>query len=167
MTWPRLLGQFPDAVYVIFGCGPYGRDLRKLVADMKLERSVVFVDGDEDEKKALLAACEVFVMVSREIKKKGDAEGFGVVYLEAGACGKACVAGDSGGVRDAVKDGETGILVDPEDPGAVSEAIAKLLSDRALAARMGARGRERVLAEFDYRGGVAELNPIFQGEGRG
>jgi phosphatidylinositol alpha-1,6-mannosyltransferase len=106
-------------------------------------------------------------MVSREIRNKGDAEGFGVVYLEAGACGKPVVAGDSGGVRDAVRDGETGLLVDPEDPVAVADAIGKFLADRAFAQRLGTRGRSRVIAEFDYRGGVAELAPIFEGIKRG
>jgi phosphatidylinositol alpha-1,6-mannosyltransferase len=73
-------------------------------------------------------------------------EGFGIVYLEAGAYGKPVVAGNVGGARDAVLDGETGLLVDPQDPLAVSEAIVRLLRDEPLARALGAAGRARAQA---------------------
>ena len=135
--------------------------LKKLVQDLRLEKAVVFIEGKED-RRIFLAGCDVFVMASREIKHKGDAEGFGVVYLEAGACGNPVVAGDSGGVRDAVEDGVNGILVDPESPEVVAGAIEKILSDGELAKGLGTRGRERVMSRFDYRNGVPELDPVFR-----
>ena len=119
-----------------------------------------FVEGDQVAKRDLLAACEMLVMPSRAILRRGDTEGFGMVFLEAGACGKPVVGGDSGGIRDAVVDGETGLLVDPEDPAEVGAAICRLLSDRELAARLGERGRQRVLERFDFRRGCPEMGPV-------
>jgi phosphatidylinositol alpha-1,6-mannosyltransferase len=109
-----------------------------------------------------MAACDVFVMVSRAIGETGDVEGFGVVYLEAGAAGKPVVAGDSGGVPDAVEDGLNGFLVDPNDPLVVAEAVNKVLGDPVLAARLGEQGKARVNARFDYRRGVPELKEVFK-----
>jgi phosphatidylinositol alpha-1,6-mannosyltransferase len=70
-------------------------------------------------------------------------EGFGIVYLEAGAHGKPVLAGNVAGALDAVIDGETGLLVDPTDPLAVGEAIIRLLLDTELASRLGRGGAER------------------------
>ena len=165
---PSLLKKFPDLTYVVFGAGPCLGMLRRLVRDLGLERAVMFIHDGDEARRVLLASCEIFVMVSRDIKARGDVEGFGVVYLEAGACGKAVVAGDSGGVRDAVEDGMTGFLVDPEDPAAVGSAIARLLMDPALAVGMGAYGRARVHEKFDFRRGVPELDALFkEGDVRG
>ncbi len=76
-------------------------------------------------------------------------EGFGIVYLEAGVFAKPVVAGNVGGALDAVIDGETGLLVDPDDPLAVAQAITTLLSDRQLAQRLGAGGAARA-REFSW-----------------
>ena len=80
-----------------------------------------------------------------------EQEGFGIVFLEAAACGVPQVAGDSGGAAEAVADGETGLVVRrPDDPRDVAAAIERLLDDPALAARMGVAGRERAVREFSY-----------------
>ncbi|MBF0330314.1 MAG: glycosyltransferase family 4 protein [Candidatus Omnitrophica bacterium] len=160
---PRILKRFPDAVYIVYGDGPCQMMLKDLVKELGLQMSVLFADPDDgDLRREWMAACEVFVMVSRAIEATGDVEGFGVVYLEAGAAGKPVVAGDSGGVPDAVEDGVNGFLVDPLDENAVAEAICRLLESQALAALLGAQGRERVKARFDYRRGVPELSDIFK-----
>lgn len=159
---PGILERCPEAVYVIFGRGPMEKRLRRLVSDMKLEHAVRFVGGDDNDKIALLQACQVMVMVSRAIRKRGDVEGFGVVYLEANACARPVVAGNSGGVPDAVEDGVNGFLVEPEDTAAVRDAVVRLLSDPALSRRLGEQGRQRVIDQFDYRQGVPELAPVFE-----
>jgi phosphatidylinositol alpha-1,6-mannosyltransferase len=82
---------------------------------------------------------------------KGTAEGFGVVFLEAALAGKAAVGGRSGGVGEAVLDGETGLLVNGSAPGEVASAVVRLLCNPALASGLGQRARERVLEEFDGR----------------
>jgi phosphatidylinositol alpha-1,6-mannosyltransferase len=159
----KVLEKFPDAVYVVYGDGPCRQMLKDLVEDLGLWDHVLFVDGkDGDLRREWMAACDVFVMVSRAIGETGDVEGFGVVYLEAGAAGKPVVAGDSGGVPDAVEDGLNGFLVDPNDPLVVAEAVNKVLGDPVLAARLGEQGKARVNARFDYRRGVPELKEVFK-----
>jgi len=76
-------------------------------------------------------------------------EGNPKALLEAMACALPCVVSDRGGNRRLVADGETGLRVDPEDPGALAAAIGRVLRDRALAARLGKAARERVLAAYD------------------
>ncbi|MGH7613133.1 MAG: glycosyltransferase, partial [Gemmatimonadales bacterium] len=77
-------------------------------------------------------------------------EGFGISLVEASASGIAVVAGRSGGVPDAVRDGETGILVDPEVPAAVAAGISRLLGDEALRRRLGAAGRRAVETYYNW-----------------
>jgi phosphatidylinositol alpha-1,6-mannosyltransferase len=105
-------------------------------------------DGD---RAALLGAADVFVMACRNRWLGLEQEGFGIVFLEAAAAGVPQVAGESGGAAEAVVHGETGLVVaHPEDPGCVAEALRALLADPTRAKQMGAAGRARVVASFDY-----------------
>ena len=72
------------------------------------------------------------------------------MFIEAAACGKPVVVGDSGGAREALVDGETGILVDGADVHRVAEAVGTLLADPERARTMGAAGRERVLRDHTW-----------------
>ncbi|MGH9689644.1 MAG: glycosyltransferase, partial [Candidatus Acidiferrales bacterium] len=92
--------------------------------------------------------------------ESGDVEGFGLVYLEANACGKPVIAGRSGGVSDAVVDGVTGFLVDPSSSEEIAAAIVRILSSPDLAARLGNQGRERVLREFTWPRAAARIREI-------
>jgi phosphatidylinositol alpha-1,6-mannosyltransferase len=103
----------------------------------------------EEDVAELYRSCAVCVMPSR-ILPGGDSEGFGITYLEAGACARPVVGGRQAGVVDAIVHGETGLLVDPQDPGAIADAVVRLLDDPDLARRMGEGGRARVLAEFTW-----------------
>ncbi len=99
----------------------------------------------------LLGSADLFVMACRNRWLGLEQEGFGIVFLEAAAAGVPQVAGESGGAAEAVVHGETGLVVArPDDPGCVAQALRELLSDPALAKRMGAAGRARVVASFDY-----------------
>jgi phosphatidylinositol alpha-1,6-mannosyltransferase len=82
------------------------------------------------------------VAPSETIPSVGQTEGFGLVLLEAAACGKPSVAGAAGGMPEAIVDGETGFLIQSGDDQALRDAIAKLLEDPALARKMGAAGRQ-------------------------
>ncbi|MDP8257706.1 MAG: glycosyltransferase family 4 protein [Candidatus Alcyoniella australis] len=147
----RVLERVPDAIYLIVGRGPYEKDLRKIVAERKLEQHVVFAGFVPDEElPQYYNASELFLLPCREVPG-GDVEGFGIVFLEANACIKPVVAGRSGGVVDAVEDGVSGILVDPLDEQQIADAVVKLLQDRELAATMGRQGRERVLEKFTWQ----------------
>jgi phosphatidylinositol alpha-1,6-mannosyltransferase len=79
-----------------------------------------------------------------------NVEGFGISFVEAGASGTPSVAGDSGGVRSAVRDGETGIVVPPDDVSALAAAIRRLLADTALRERMGLAARRAVEEHYNW-----------------
>jgi phosphatidylinositol alpha-1,6-mannosyltransferase len=112
-------------------------------------------------------ACgDVFAMPCRNRWGGLEQEGFGIVFLEAAASGVPVVAGASGGVTDAVADGESGIVVDrPQDPEAVALALARLLDDADARARMGEAARARAVESFSYDGLSARLWSALQGLG--
>jgi phosphatidylinositol alpha-1,6-mannosyltransferase len=131
----------------------HGRDagrLRRLAA--RTRARVTFLGRvSEADKAALLGAADVFAQPCRTRWGGLEQEGFGIVFLEAAACGVPQVAGRSGGSFEAVEDGETGLVVDePGDPVAVAAAVASLLRDGGRRAAMGAAARRRALERFDY-----------------
>jgi phosphatidylinositol alpha-1,6-mannosyltransferase len=89
-----------------------------------------------------------------------EAEGFGIVFLEAAACAVPAVAGRSGGAHEAVAAGETGYVVEPRDVGAVRSALGELCDDPERRSRMGRAARERAVGEHSYDRLVAPLLPI-------
>lgn len=146
---PKVLKAIPDLHYLIVGTGAHEESLKSLICNLGMEDHVTFAGFvPEEVLGAYYQACDVFVMVSREIPEKGDIEGFGIVYLEANLRGKPIVAGHSGGVTDAVVHGKTGLLVNPTDPNEVAESLVNLLTDKQLAEQLGKAGRERVLKNF-------------------
>ena len=148
---PMVLEAIPNVVYLVIGLGPYKGKLERLARDLGLEGRVIFVGHVSDEELPLYyCACDVFVLVSRTLTDKGEMEGFGIVYLEAGACGKPVVAGRGGGVEEAVEDGVTGLLVDPLDVGEIAEAIVRILKDKELAKRLGENGRKKAMKQPDW-----------------
>lgn len=146
---PSIATTVPAAQLVVVGPGDHTA-LRALAQARGVAERVHFVGhADPATLAGLFAACDLFLLPGREVA--GSAEGFGVVFLEAALAGKAVVGGRVGGVPEAVLDGETGVLVDGRSPGEVAEAVTRLLGDPAEAARLGARGRERALTDFDGR----------------
>ncbi|MCZ7544628.1 MAG: glycosyltransferase family 4 protein [Anaerolineae bacterium] len=107
----------------------------------------------DDQLAATYQACDVFVMPSVAAQRPDGSwmgEGFGIVYLEASACGKPVVGSDTGGGVDAVEDGVTGFCIDPTSDAALVGAVARLLLEPGLARRMGEAGRQRVAAHFAH-----------------
>ena len=148
---PHILTEMPNAMYLIIGTGPMGPALKREVHNRRLERHVIFVGNVPHDKTApYYAIADVFAMPSRALLEKGDVEGFGLVFLEANAYGKPCIGGRSGGVPDAVLDGETGLLVNPWDPMDIAQATIRLLKDRDLATHLGENGRRRVEKEMNW-----------------
>ena len=145
---PRVLDKVPEAIYLIVGIGAEEQNLRELGEGLGLEDKVIFAGfvPDEDVPK-YYSASDVFIMPSREIGEK-DIEGFGLVFLEANACGKPVIGGKSGGISDAVADGVSGILVDPLNVDEISQALITLLSNEELAVKLGSQGRKRVEEQF-------------------
>lgn len=141
---PRVRERVPDVRWVVVGDGPLRPELERRAADRGLAGAIEFAGGVSDaERDAWFERAHVFVLPSRPRASGGGGEGFGIVYLEAAAHGLPVVAADVGGALDAVEDGETGLLVDPEDADAVAESLIGLLEDPARARALGRAGAER------------------------
>jgi phosphatidylinositol alpha-1,6-mannosyltransferase len=104
----------------------------------------------EDALPDIYALSDVFVMPSRDQREVSDVEGFGLVFLEANACGKPVIGGRSGGIPDAIVDGVTGLLVNPDEPEDIAHALVQLLTNRDLTLRLGQQGRLRVARDFNW-----------------
>jgi phosphatidylinositol alpha-1,6-mannosyltransferase len=143
----RLRHRYPDLVYVATGDGSFKRTLEELATSCGVSESVRFAGFVDDlDLAALYDRCEVYV--SPGVDDGGDIEGFGISFVEASAHGKPVIAGNVGGVADAVSDGETGLLIDGSDVGEVERALDRLLSDGELRTRLGENGRARVRSRF-------------------
>jgi len=143
----------PDVAYVIAGDGDDLGYLDRLARESGVRANVIFAGRISDEELPLLYnACDSFVMCSRADRSRRGilAEGFGLALLEASACAKPVIAGRSGGVPDAVQDGLTGLLVNPEDSEAVAEAIIRVLREPSVAKIMGRNGRKWVESEMNW-----------------
>jgi phosphatidylinositol alpha-1,6-mannosyltransferase len=146
----RLAPTRPDLTVAIGGGGRDRTRLDRLVARTGAPVRLLGRVPDADLP-ALYGAADVYAMLCRNRWAGLEQEGFGIVFLEAAACGVAQVAGDSGGAAEAVVDGETGLVVHrPADPGAVADALARLLDDEALRTQMGLAARDRAVADFSY-----------------
>ena len=89
-------------------------------------------------------------MPSRNIERDGHVEGFGIVFVEASACGKPVIGGRHGGIPEAILDGETGLLVDPSDEKDIAEKIIAILKDPSYAKTLGGNGLRRARAECNW-----------------
>ena len=141
---PLILARVPEAEWVIVGDGPLRGQLERLADSHRVSSRVRFVGAVPDEERdRWLAQAALLAMPSRLPARGAASEGFGIVYLEAGVRGIPVVAGNVAGALDAVVDGETGVLVDPDDHVAVAGAIASLLENPARARELGRGGREQ------------------------
>ena len=157
---PAILARAPDVRYAVAGAGPDRERLEKLTHKLGLADRVRFLGGVTDQDlPALYNLASVYVGASRRSERLG-VEGFGISLVEASACGLPVVAGNSGGIPDAVQDGETGFLVPPEDPAALADAICRLLGDATLATRLGGNGRRAVETHFNWDRVVRDLREI-------
>lgn len=157
---PSVLQQVPNAVYLVVGGGPEEARLRSLAAQLGVNDHVRWVGSiPNSETVDYYHACDLFVMPNREMPN-GDIEGFGLVFLEANACGKAVIGGRSGGAVDAIEDGVSGYLVDPTSPAELATRLVALLKDDRLRAELGARGQRRALNEFTWDASGARLGEI-------
>ena len=159
----EVVSQVGPLRYLIVGDGPEEQSLRHLPAARAPE--VDFLPELPDAYlPALYALADVFVMPSRDLPGE-PIEGFGLVYLEANLCGTPAVGGRTGGTADAIIDGETGLLVDPEKPEEIIEALVKLLSDPELARQMAAAGQARIERELTWEHVAARTQRALEGWG--
>ncbi|MFH1030329.1 MAG: glycosyltransferase family 4 protein [bacterium] len=158
---PKVIEKFPNIEYIIAGDGIDRGYIEDLTKKYDMGAFVKILGNISDEEKfKLMAECDIFISPSRNIS--GDVEGFGIVYLEAALYGKPVIAGNSGGAPEAVIDGQTGILVDPENLDEIADTIIKLLTDPDLANKLGVHGRERVLLEFTWDRQIEKIKKLLE-----
>jgi phosphatidylinositol alpha-1,6-mannosyltransferase len=155
----RLSPRFPQLRYAVVGSGEEHAALDAEARELGIADRVRFLtDVPDRDLPALYNCAEIYLGVSRLMEQR--VEGFGISLAEAPACGVPVIAGRSGGIPEAVRDGETGLLVDAERVEDVSQAIVRLLEDGALRTRLGAAGRRAVETTYNWDRVTRDLRRI-------
>jgi phosphatidylinositol alpha-1,6-mannosyltransferase len=156
----QVRSHVPDVLYAIAGAGEERSRLEQLTIQLGLENHVQFLGEVADETLTkCYQQCDLFALPNRAVGH--DLEGFGMVLLEAQACGKAVLAGDSGGTREALSAGKTGRVVDCDRPATLATALCEMLANRERLAEMGQAGRHWVEQRFDWKARFQEAVEIF------
>lgn len=153
MCAAAVLKKRPDAVFLAIGGGKLKQELESARDAMGLGGKVIFT-GIRHDIPMLLQLMDIFMLSS-------DWEGLPMTVLEAMASSRPCVVTDVGGNREAVIDGETGIITPPGDPDALATAVLGLLENKKLMKRMGEKGRERFENNFTVESMVAKTESIY------
>ena len=145
-----LTRDFPELRYIMVGEGHDEERLRALARELGVSDKVGFVGAmRDDELPEAYATATIYLGASR-VDREINVEGFGISFLEAAASGVPSVAGDSGGVRSAVRDGETGIVVPPTDVDAIADAVRSLLLNETRRKQMGQAARRAVETHYNW-----------------
>ena len=159
-TIARLRGQGTEVNYLVVGAGKKGRSYKRLADELGIGEQVRFTGNVPDaELPALYNTAVAYLGLTRK-ESGGRVEGFGIALAEASACGLPVIAGRSGGASEAVKEGETGLIVEPEDTEAIGSAIKRLLDDQLLARRLGQAGRRSVETHYNWDRVIRDLREI-------
>lgn len=159
-AWPDIEKQVPGARLYLAGTGPLEAELKERIRALSLTKSVRqlgYVSGSELI--ALYQASDLFVMPNRTMPD-GDTEGFGLVFLEAAAAGTPSIGGRAGGAVDAIVDGETGLLINGENPEDIVDAVSALLLDDERRGRMADKAYEHACRN-DWHSKSRELLDFF------
>lgn len=158
---PELVARGLDARYALIGIGEDREYLAGLARSLGVSDRIIFLGHiSASDLPRWYNACDVFVMPNREIN--GDNEGFGMVFVEAAACGRPAIAGRDGGTGSAIVEGETGYRVDGTKVDAVASAVADVLTDACLADRLGRAGQTRACHEFSWESVAAKTLAILE-----
>ncbi|HZM27969.1 MAG TPA: glycosyltransferase [Gemmatimonadales bacterium] len=148
-----------DVRYAVAGTGDARRELEQLAAELGLDRRVRFLGGvAEGDLPGLYNLAEVYVAPARRAPLVG--EGFGLALAEASSAGRPVIAARAGGVPEAVRDGQTGLLVDPHRPSELADALRRLLRDRTLARKLGTAGRREIERYYNWDRVASDLAQI-------
>lgn len=160
---PTIVAKVPNAHLLFVGVGPHLDYIHKRAIQLGVLNHISFVGRVKyQELPEFICVGDVFAMPSRSRLAGLEVEGLGIVYLEASACGLPVVGGKSGGAPDALLEGETGFAVDGLKPLEVAEALTTLLEDPARARSMGARGREWIVQEWEWKHWSKEFNALLE-----
>jgi len=169
-SFARIVREVPEAYFLIVGENPshslahhedIASEIRRVVRGMTLESHVRMLGRLTD-----LELAKVYqisdLMVLPALATKGDVEGFGIVILEAAAAGRPTVATRVGGIPDAIEDGRSGILVDPEESDRMSEAVVRLLRDDQARLALGQYAQNRVREQFGWDSIIRRYEELFK-----
>jgi len=147
---PIVIEKFSNLKLVIVGRGHYEKSLKEMVRELNLEKHVVF-EGfiPELQINEYLNICDIFVMPNRQ--EGQDIEGYGIVFMDANACGKPVIGGRSGGVTDAIIEGYNGLLVDPSSESDIANKIIYLLSNPDIMDKLGKNGLNLIQRERNWK----------------
>jgi phosphatidylinositol alpha-1,6-mannosyltransferase len=156
----QLRDEFPDVLYVAIGDGEERAELERIVAAEGVQANVQLV-GETDDRRLIASyqQCDLFILPNRQVNE--DIEGFGMVLLEAQACGKPVIAGASGGTSEAMHSPDTGRIAACETPEGIVPVVADLLRDRSLRQAMGQQGREWTVRNFDWSALSQQAGELF------
>jgi phosphatidyl-myo-inositol dimannoside synthase len=151
---PAVVERLGAVDYRIVGRGDDVPRLKALAEQLGVSQHVTF-EGElsADALREQYRNCSLFVMPSEK-------EGFGIVFLEAMAYGKAVIGGAHGGTPSVIKDGETGLLVERSDVEGIADAIVRVLKDDALRTRLGRGGHERLLSMFTFQRFESDIDAL-------
>jgi len=156
---PAVLQTDIDFHYVVCGAGDQSTSLKALVEESKLDGRVHFMGEVSDrELAAFYAACDLVAMVTYFDRENDSIEGYGTVYSEAGYFQKPVLAADAGGVRDVVRHGCNGLLVDPLQPDDVLGALLELCRNADLRFELGKNGKQLAARELDFSAPYRGMN---------
>jgi len=156
---PAVLREIPDAHYAVVGVGENQEYLRVLSAQMAVSDHVTFVGkASEGDLPLWYNICDIFAMPNRKVGE--DTEGFGMVFIEANACGKPVIAGIEGGTNSAVINGRTGLQVDGAKVEEVERGILAILRNPELASRLGQAGLARARESFSWQTVAARTREV-------
>jgi glycosyltransferase involved in cell wall biosynthesis len=151
-----VIKQLPNVRFLLVGSGPLRKQIEASVASARLSGNFIFYGNiPEGQLASAYNAADVFVLPSVQ-------EGQGIVLLEAQACGKPVVAFGVGGVKEAVKDGETGFLLELGDTEGFADKLLRLLGDQALHQKMGKAGRKFVTENYTWDLCAQRMLKIYQ-----
>jgi len=158
---PKLLQKMPHLVWLIVGDGPKRETIVKLIQKNNLQNVVRFVgEVSHEELKKYYYLVDLFVLLTHP--DGGREEGLGLVFLEAAAAGLPIIAGQSGGVEEAVLNGQNGYVVDVYQTDVVVEKIVELLNDKNKAKEMGEQGRQRMEQEFVWERQLEKIKRLIE-----
>jgi len=160
---PEIIKSIDDVHLLLIGEGPYKQELEKRIKNLGLANRVTFLGRVQyTDLPQYICVGDVFAMPSRSRLAGLEVEGLGIVYLEASACGLPVIGGISGGAPDAVLLGETGFSVDGTSAHEVAQAVVKVLADKELAQKLGARGRQWIIEQWQWQMWSERFNQLLK-----
>ena len=155
---------FPNLAYLIVGKGREEQRLHNLANSLGISQEIIFCGYINDtDLPRYYNLCDIFILLNRqsikETRLKGDYEGFGIVFLEAAACSKPVIAGNYGGIQDAVEDSKSGFIIDGTNPAEIERILTDLIINPQLRKKIGEYGLQRVRQQFDWAIISAKIKP--------